>query len=141
MVHFGAQFTAGKPKILQKTKISAKTTSLGISNNVSPRSQKNNRVLAKLNKKNWGPKLGLHCPIWQCQGVIRNSHIAYNSTYHLYFLDVKFQLLSISVLNFIQQKQLFFVSWSYWVNFDCFRAIIPLNNVRMSWHFDHEESS
>ena len=29
---FGAQFTTGKPKILLKTKISAKTTSLGISN-------------------------------------------------------------------------------------------------------------
>ena len=31
LFHFGAQFTAGKPKILLKTKISAKTSSLGIS--------------------------------------------------------------------------------------------------------------
>ena len=31
LFHFGAQFTAGKPKMLLKTKISAKTTSLGIS--------------------------------------------------------------------------------------------------------------
>ena len=45
LVHFGAQFTARKPKILLKTRISAKTTyrpiSLGISNNISLRSEKN----------------------------------------------------------------------------------------------------
>ena len=40
LFHFQAQFTAGKPKILLKTKIPAKTTSLGISNNVSLMSQK-----------------------------------------------------------------------------------------------------
>ena len=40
LFHFGAQFTAGKPKILLKTKVSAKTTFLGISNSISPRSQK-----------------------------------------------------------------------------------------------------
>ena len=48
---FGAQFTTGKPKILLKTKISAKTASLGKSNSVRPRSQKNHRILVKLNKK------------------------------------------------------------------------------------------
>ena len=51
LVHFGAQFSTRKPKILLKTKISAKTTPLGISNNVSPRSQKNHRILVKLSKK------------------------------------------------------------------------------------------
>ena len=37
LVHFGAQFTPGKPKILLKTKISANTESSLISNNVSTR--------------------------------------------------------------------------------------------------------
>ena len=41
LAHFGAQFNVEKPKILgKKNKISAKTTSLRISNNKSPRSQK-----------------------------------------------------------------------------------------------------
>ena len=40
LVHFGSQFTAVKPKILLKPKISAKTESLAISNAVSLRSQK-----------------------------------------------------------------------------------------------------
>ena len=47
-VHIGAHFTTGKPKILLKAKISAKTASLGIINNVSLRSQKNHRILVKL---------------------------------------------------------------------------------------------
>ena len=52
---FGAQFNAGKPKILLKTKHLAKNASLGISNSVSSRSQNNHRVLVKLNKKVfWG---------------------------------------------------------------------------------------
>ena len=37
LVHFGAQFPTGKPKILLKTKISANTISLVTSNNVSTR--------------------------------------------------------------------------------------------------------
>ena len=41
LVHFGVQFTAGKPNILLKTKIFGKTASLGISYDVSLRSQKN----------------------------------------------------------------------------------------------------
>ena len=51
LVHFGTQFTARKTKILLKTTIFAKTTFLEMSNNVSPRSQKNQRVLVPLNKK------------------------------------------------------------------------------------------
>ena len=57
LVHFGTQFTTGKSKTLLKTKIFAKTSSLGISNNVSLRSQKSCRILVKLSKKkkkNWG---------------------------------------------------------------------------------------
>ena len=51
MFYFEAQFTTEKPKLLLKTKISAKTTSLGKSNSVRPRSQKNHRILVKLKKK------------------------------------------------------------------------------------------
>ena len=62
LVHFGVQFTAGKPKILLKTKISAKTASLGIINNISPRSEKNHKILVKLSLKTFfGSKLGLNC--------------------------------------------------------------------------------
>ena len=49
LVHFGTQFTAGKPKILIKTKISGKKNILGVSNNISPQVPENNRILAKLN--------------------------------------------------------------------------------------------
>ena len=45
LVHLWAKFTPGKPKILPKTKISAKTAFLGLSNNVCPKSQKNQRSL------------------------------------------------------------------------------------------------
>ena len=45
LVHIGAQFTVGKPKILLKTKTSAKTASLGIISNVIPRCQKNTEFL------------------------------------------------------------------------------------------------
>ena len=50
MVHFRDQFTASKPKILLKTKTSGKTTPLGISDNVSSRSQKNHRNFVKFRK-------------------------------------------------------------------------------------------
>ena len=63
--HFAAQFTSGKPKILLKAQISAKAASLGIIDNVSPRSQKNHRIHRKLSQKLFfGPKLGLHCHQW-----------------------------------------------------------------------------
>ena len=68
LVHFGTQFTARKPKILQKTRFSAQTvyrpTYLGISNNVSLKSQKSHIILVKLSKKTCegANKLGLNCP-------------------------------------------------------------------------------
>ena len=56
LVHFWAQFTPGKPKILLKTRIFPETTSLLISNNTSNRSQINHRILIKLIQKiqSWG---------------------------------------------------------------------------------------
>ena len=60
-VHISAQYTNVKPKILVKVKIYAKAASLGIINNVTPRSQKNNRVRVKLSQKTFsGLKLFLN---------------------------------------------------------------------------------
>ena len=56
LVHFGAQFTPGKPKILPKNKIFPETESLLLPTNTSTRSQINHRILIKLIKKN--PFLG-----------------------------------------------------------------------------------
>ena len=100
LVRFGAQFVAGKPKILLKSKISPKTASLGISNNVSARSQnKNHRILVKLSKKkqtnNWWPNWVYISLMGLGQCIIRNSHIAYIRTFNLYFMHAKFQLLNI----------------------------------------------
>ena len=97
LVHFGVQFTARKPKILLKTRTSAKTsyrpTSLGISINVSLRSQKNLVILIKVNKKLFGgPKFGLNCTLAPFLKGIINSHSAYNTTIHVH---AKFQLLRI----------------------------------------------
>ena len=67
LFHFGVQFTAGKPKMLLITKISAKTKSLGIPNSVSSTFQRNDRILVKLKKKTkhfFGPKLGLNCSLY-----------------------------------------------------------------------------
>ena len=50
LVHFWAQFTKGKPKILPKTKIFPETTFLWLSYNTSPRSQINHRIVIKLVK-------------------------------------------------------------------------------------------
>ena len=63
LFHFGTQLTTGNPKILLKTRISAKTAALGISNSqVREKSQKNPKILVKLNKKEtffWGPNYNL----------------------------------------------------------------------------------
>ena len=79
LFHFGGQCSAGKPKILLKTKIVAKTASLGISNSISPRSKKNHRI-AKLNKKNcffgggWG-QIGCKLPtVAEPKGYQKFSH-------------------------------------------------------------------
>ena len=93
---FGVQFTAGIRKILLKTKITAKSASLRISNNLIPKSQKNHRILLKLNKKTFfRAKLGLNCPLWPHQGVIWYSHLIYNKNISLHVMDVSFQFLCI----------------------------------------------
>ena len=132
LVHFGVHFTAGKPKILLKIKISAKTTSLGISNNISSRSQKDHRILVKLTK--WCSKLTLNCPLGPHQKVIRNSRIVYNKTIHLCFQDAKFQLLVICPSRlYWEETTTFFGSGPNWAHFSGdFGAITPVNNMESS---------
>ena len=60
LVHFWAQFTPGKPKILPKTKLFPETTSLGLSDDTSPKSQRNRRILVKIIKKKNKKKLEWH---------------------------------------------------------------------------------
>ena len=57
--------------------------------------------------------MDLTCPMGLCQRVIRNPHIAYNRTFHLYFLEAKFQLLGIccSQLWFITLLNPFWLVW------------------------------
>ena len=58
LVHFWAQFTPGKHKILLKTLIFPKTTSFGLSDDTSPKSNRNHIILIYLIKKTHflGPK-------------------------------------------------------------------------------------
>ena len=132
LVHSGTQFTARKPKMFLKTRISAKTTyrptSLGISNNVSIRSQKNHIILVKLSKRKFGDggKLGLNCRLVPLLKVIINSHLAYHTTIHY---------LLFTALPKINNYVLFFQDpigpiWSgLW-------AIPLVKNARLSWYFD-----
>ena len=110
LVHFGAPFTTGKPKILLKNSICAKTPSLGIQNNVSPRSQKNHRILVKLDKKTfYGPKLGLNWPLCPHKKVIRNSHIVHKRNIPLHVLDANFQFLCICRSRlYLEETTMFF---------------------------------
>ena len=77
-----------------------------------------------------------------CQRDIRNSHIAYNRTLYLYFLDTKFKLLRICCSQLYSEETIVFLCWRpCWAHFGRFGAITPVNNVRLSWNFDHKESS
>ena len=101
-VHFGVQFTAGKPDILLKPNISAKASSSGISNNICPRSHENHRILVKLSKKNpiFSTKIWSKLTAGIIQRVIQNSHIACNKTIYLQFLDAEGQLIVIGRSRF-----------------------------------------
>ena len=139
LFHFGAQFTAGKPKILLKTKVSAKTTFLGISNSISPRSQKNYRILGKLSTKIFGgSKLVLNCPLWPCQRVIKISHLVYNSNIPLHVLDAKFQVQCICGSPFYLEEALcFLVQDPSGPILRVLGTITPVSNNRLSWNSDH----
>ena len=58
LVHFWAQFTPGKRNIFPKTKFFPQTTSFGLSDDTSPKSQINRRILIKIFKNTHflGPK-------------------------------------------------------------------------------------
>ena len=85
--------------MLLKTKIFTKTTSLGISNSVSPRSHKNHRLLVKLNKKNilGGPNWSkLHCGCAKGLSEILSHRIGtFYRNIPLHVMDAKFQFLCI----------------------------------------------
>ena len=71
LVHFWALFTTRKSKVLTKTKIFSKNASSGISNSITSRSHKNNRILIKLIQKNHfgGVKNDLNYPLALVQRV------------------------------------------------------------------------
>ena len=83
-VNFWAQFTSRKMEILPKTKLFSETTSLGLSDEASCKSQVNRRILIKIITQNpfLGPKMGLNCPLGTAQGVDINFHTACNRTIH-----------------------------------------------------------
>ena len=112
-VNFWGQFTSRKPEILVKNKNPPKTKSLGLSNSINTKFQKNHRIVVKLisplpppqKKKKMvgvgerGQKMGINCPLRPGQ----NSHIAYSIHIFPQFVHTKFQFLSLSVcfiLNF-----------------------------------------
>ena len=67
--------------------------------------------------------------------------IAYNRTFTYTFWIPSSSFWVFAILNFTQKKQLFFGSWPYWAHFDGFWAVTPVSNVKLSWNFDHSESS
>ena len=140
-VHFGAPFTAGKPKILLETEISGKTTFLGIWNNVSLRSQKNHGILIKLSKNIFLVQMGCKLLSGVAPKDFQKFAHSYNRTIHLYFLDAKFQLLGICCSwIYLEEATTFFGSGRFaWdLFFICFISflflvtITPVNNVRLS---------
>ena len=90
-----------KPKLLLKHKISAKTASLRIINNISPRSQKNHRIPRKFS----GPKCDLNCHN-RSKGHHANSHIAYNRTSIYTFCMLSFSFWVFTIVDFSQKKLL-----------------------------------
>ena len=139
---FGVQFTAGIRKILLKTKITAKSASLRISNNLIPKSRKNHRILLKLNKKTFfRAKLGLNWPLWPYQGVIWNSHMIYNKNISLHVMDVSFQFLCICSCGLYLEEALhFLVQDPIGLIFGGFGAKTPISNIRLSYNSDHGSS-
>ena len=123
-VHIGAQFTVGKPKILLKPKISAKTASLGIINNVSPRSQKNQKILVKLSQKTFsGPKLGLY---YHYGSIILTQPIIGPSIYTFWMSSFSFWVFVI--LDFSQKNYVFMVQGLFGLIWGILWAITPVNN-------------
>ena len=78
--HFWAQFTPGKWWILPKNKFFPETKSLGLSDDTSPKSQINQRILTKLSKKPhfWGAKFTFWGTKWAQNHRSRGQTTAYN---------------------------------------------------------------
>ena len=94
--HFGAQFTPQKPEKLLKPKISAKTASLELSNNINCRSQKTHIVLVKLIKIPFlWPKMRINFPPGVESKGQHISHIAYSIRILPQFIHAKFPCLTL----------------------------------------------
>lgn len=93
---FGNKFDDVKLKILLKTKFFSKNYILKNTKGKShvPEKSQNSCKIKQKTPSFWH-KLPLNCPLGQHQRVIKIFHLEYNRTIRLYFLDVKFQVLSI----------------------------------------------
>ena len=144
-VHLGGPIYRWKLKILQKIKIFAKTASFGISNNISPRSQKNKRMLVKSTKKKntFGAKLVLIAPY--DRGKWLSEILAYSIMGpFLQFLVSLFLLFSTLPRRnntlFLVQDSIGSISFFFFFlrgGGRDYEAITPVNNVKLSWKFDH----
>ena len=103
-------------KYCSRTKVFAKTASVEISNRVSPRSQKNHRILVKL-----------ICPQRPCQRLIRYSRIVYNGTISLPVLDAQFHFLCICCSRLYLEEAL----RVFGLGPNCTHFV---NNIRLSWN-------
>ena len=130
-----AQFTTRKPKKLLKTKIYTKTTSLGIPNNISPKSQKNHRTFVELSKKKnfWEHKLGLNFHLRSHQRFIRNSHISYSNLIHL-LSRCQVSSSGYLLLSTLPRRSdnVYFGLGPNWPILGGLGTITPVNNIRLS---------
>ena len=137
-----------KTKILVKNKNPAKSTFLGLLNNIIRRFRgtflekviKNYRILVKLSKKNQrGSKMGLNWQLGPRQRVIRNSQIAYNRTIRLYFVAAKFQLLGVCCSGlYPEYNPTFFGSHPIGPIFGCFGALTQVKKRQIELKFWQE---
>ena len=82
---------------------------------------KNSCKIKQKRKFFFGPKLGLNCPLWLRQRVIRNSHIVNNRTFWM----PSSSFFVYSVLEFWLWDPIVPILVS-------FGAITPVNNIRLS---------
>ena len=129
LVHFRAQFTARKPKNITKTQNFCINCILRNNQQRESHVPEKSQNSWKIKPKNifWA-QIGSKLLPW-VEGSFKNSHIAYNRTIHLYFLDVKFQLLGICHFR-LQPEEIttfFFVQDPFLPIFGFFGAITTVN--------------
>ena len=121
-----------KTKILLKTKISGKLSSLGISNKISPRSQKKSHNSCKINQnKLFGPKLGINCSLRPRQKIICWGP---NWPSFIFWIFVEDPIGPI-FLFFILFYFILFLFLGVWGGEGGLGTITSVNNVRLSGSF------